>query len=281
MLDQATELRRLVAGANLAKARPETGPRTISISGGNSDFGATTIALNLAAVLAAEALRVVLIDADLACPEIASACGLAGGLGLSDVLEGRKSIHEALRRGSGGIQILSGHALGQSPVATTAQSLDRLLRQMQSLAPHADFLIVDTGNQPTDLARRMWASAERVILVTSPDPAAVMDTYALIKRTLSPAFTAVQIELIVTQADAPTALDVQQRIDQSCRRFLGLSVQLACNIPRVARSVQHKGTLSPASLAPPQGKLGQAVSKLAHRLVVPPHALNSRDHFAA
>src|SRR2546430_2629733 len=98
MSDQATELRRLVrTTGSTSPAKP--GPRTIVVSGGRPGVGATTLTIQLAASLAGDAQRVVLIDADLYRADIAARCGLARGLDIGDVLSGRQSIHEALRLG--------------------------------------------------------------------------------------------------------------------------------------------------------------------------------------
>ena len=70
-------------------------------------------------------------------------------------------------------------------------------------------------------------------IVTSPDAVAVMDTYALVKTLLSRQRLIRPIELIVTGADQSIAQDVHRRVDQSCRRFLGLPVNLAGWTPRL------------------------------------------------
>src|SRR4051812_22066871 len=114
MSDQATELRRLVSSAPRTGARRHGGPTTMVISGGRPGVGATTLASHLAATLAQDAMRIVLIDADLYRADLAACCGLAGGRGIGDVLGGRKSIHEVLQRGAAGMQILAGTASAEA-----------------------------------------------------------------------------------------------------------------------------------------------------------------------
>jgi flagellar biosynthesis protein FlhG len=100
------------------------------------------------------------------------------------------------------------------------------------LAKHADWLIVDAGNQPTELAARLWSVADDLLIVTAPDVVAVMDTYALIKTLISKHARRRPVSLIVNQSpDEATARDVHRRIDQSCRRFLDLEVSFAGCVP--------------------------------------------------
>ena len=134
------------------------------------------------------------------CADLAACCGLTGIRGIGDVLAGRKSIHEVLQRGPAGMQILAGTASAETRNDLGERAIQRLLRQMQTLGPHADWLLVDAGNQPSEFAARLWAEADRLLLVTSPDAVAVMDTYALIKTLLSRS-SLHQSGLVVNHAD--------------------------------------------------------------------------------
>jgi flagellar biosynthesis protein FlhG len=208
------------------------GAKLLVISGGRPGVGATTLAVKLAEVLASEALRVVLADADLYRADVASHCDIQGGPTIGDVLQGRKSIHEALQLGQAGLQILTGAASVELQASATERAIQRLIRQLPTLGRHVDWLIVDAGNQPTELAAQLWSVAEILLLVTSPEAVAVMDTYALIKTLLSRYAARRQVSLVVNQSpDAATSADVHRRIDQSCQRFLGLSIDFAGGLP--------------------------------------------------
>src|SRR5205809_5930668 len=157
--------------SSLSAARPWAalaGPTTLVVSGGRPGVGATTLALQLATALAREAQRIVLIDADPFAADIANRCKHSAALGIGDVLDGRKTIHEVLERGPAGMQILAGAANQQIRDSLNSKSIGRLLKQMRSLAPHADWLIVDGGNRPSELAAQLWSAADRLLIVTSP-----------------------------------------------------------------------------------------------------------------
>jgi flagellar biosynthesis protein FlhG len=228
------------------------GHNTLVISGGRPGVGATAIALQLATALAREAQRIVLIDADPFSADIAARCEHSGALGIGEVLAGRKTIHEVLQLGPAGMQILAGAANQQIRDSLNGRSIARLLKQMRSLAPHAEWLVVDAGNQPSELAARLWSAADRLLVVTSPDAVAVMDTYALIKTLLSRQSLRQSPALVVNQAaDEATAADVHRRIDQSCRRFLGLAIAFAGWLPldpKVKLAVMAAEALTPSVL---------------------------------
>src|SRR5262245_3851618 len=104
--DQANDLRKLVLHAVRGVHPPEVQPpKTVVVCGGKGGVGTTTAAVYLAAALAREGQRVVLVDANLAGPSVAGLCGLDEPSGVSDVLAGRRTVHEVLVRGPLGMQV--------------------------------------------------------------------------------------------------------------------------------------------------------------------------------
>src|SRR6187455_618232 len=110
MIDLTAERRRLMLAAAPPAAAMASGARILVVSGGRAGVGTTTIAMNLAAILASDALRVVLIDADLYRADVAAQCGVETQPNIGDMFSGRRTIHEALQRGPAGMQILAGSA---------------------------------------------------------------------------------------------------------------------------------------------------------------------------
>jgi len=270
MIDQADELRRLMFRAAQPPAPGAGGARTLVMSGGRPGVGATTLAVNLAVALAHDALRVVLIDADMQRAEVAPYCGISRGLSIHEVFAGRRSIHEALQLGPAGMQVVAGSAAPETRAAVSERSIGRFLRQLKSLAPHADLLLIDAGNQPCELAARLWSAADAVLLATAPDAVSVMDAYALIKTLLTRQTLVRPLKLVVNRLDDDaSAADVHRRIDQSSRRFLGLSIGFAGAVPYDPAAAAG-GKHPPAVLAAPDGLLASAVQRLARRLAEHP-----------
>lgn len=232
MPDPATGLQRFESSSAGLTVRHNVRPAIALISGGRPGVGATTLAVHLATALAQEALRVVLIDANLCRADVAARCNLTSSLGIEDVLAGRKNIHEVLQRGPAGMQILSGVASPTVSSSLGQRAMQRLMRQIQSLGRHTDWLIIDAGNQPSEFTANLWSMADHLLVVTSPDAVAVMDTYALIKTLLSRHSLRPAPSLVVNGVkEEAVAADVHRRIDQSCRRFLGLAIDFAGAVP--------------------------------------------------
>lgn len=232
MLDQATELRKLVLRS--VREPPADGspsPPLLVVCGGCSGVGVTTLSVHLAVALSGQGCRVVLVDADLHRPGVASACGLTGEAGIAEVLAARRDIHEVLQPGPGGVQVVTGRASASHPADWGEVAQQRLLRQLKKLGRHADVIALDAGSGGHEVLRRFWHAADEVVLVTTPDPQAVMDAYAAIKR-LAVANTAAVLRLLVNRAtDSGMAKDVHQRICEASERFLELALGLLGSIP--------------------------------------------------
>src|SRR5262249_6026274 len=112
-----------------ALAAGHAAPPMLVVSGGRHGVGATTLAVQLAAALAQDALRVVLVDANLAEPNVAARCNMGTSVGIGEVLAGRKNIHEALQLGPAGIQVLAGGLANSLVHPPNTRAIQRLLKQ--------------------------------------------------------------------------------------------------------------------------------------------------------
>jgi flagellar biosynthesis protein FlhG len=274
--DQARHLRQIVAlSARTAwTARAASGarraveaPNVIVLASGKGGVGVTTLAVNLAVTLALEGRRTVLIDADLQGAAATNLCRLDATSGVAELLSGEKGIHEVLVPGPAGVQVVPGAWAPATPAAWSPPAPERLLRSCQELGPHAEVVVVDGGSAPLAIVRRLWRAARRAAIVTSPDVAAVMGTYAAIKSAHW-AGDPLALDCIVNlAADENQAREAHFKLARACRRFLGLDLPWAGftrNDPRVAQAAA--GPL-PAVMACPQGDLARLTSVLAQKLL--------------
>lgn len=265
MPDQANDLRRLVLRSGRTGGLNDSPPpKLVVVAGGKGGVGTTTVALNLAVALAREGRRTVLVDADFAGPDCAALCRIDERYGAADVLAGRRTVHEVLQLGPGGIQVLPAARGLTDPADCTPQAQDRLLAQLEALGPHADYVLLDAGSAGGRVMRRFWEAADAVLLVTHPDTVAVMDAYASIKLVCQDTpLRAVLASVANCVADEVAAADVHERLDRACRRFLGVTILPAgflpfdpC-VPRAAAG-QH-----PFLIDAPDGAAALGIDRLA------------------
>jgi flagellar biosynthesis protein FlhG len=206
----------------------------------------------------------VFVDADLDHGGQTQLAHTSEGGSVLDVLAGRRSVHEVLQRGPSGIQVLSG-AWGVGAATEVPRAAhDRFVAELAHLAPHAEVVVVDAGRGRGTLARRLWQAAGAVVVVTTPDDAAVMQCYAAIK-VLAPD-KAAAVHTLVNLAGDASGRDVHARVAEACRRFLGIQTIAAATTVACDAMPAGDGVLVLGARSDPARALDRAADMLWARL---------------
>jgi flagellar biosynthesis protein FlhG len=163
-----------------AVVRPDP-VQVIAVTGGKGGVGKTCVAVNLAAALAAQGRRVLLLDGDLSLANVDVLLGLTPRHTLEHVLDGRCTLEEAIVETPLGFRVIPG-ASGVARLATlsTAEHLG-LVQAFSHLTAGLDVLIIDTAAGIADSVRQFCQAAQNVLVVLRDEPASLTDAYALIK----------------------------------------------------------------------------------------------------
>lgn len=262
--DQANDLRKLVLQSGRGALHDAPPPKLVVVAGGKGGVGTTTVAVNLAVALARDGRRTVLVDADFAGPDCASLCRIDERYGAADVLAGRRTVHEVLQLGPGGIQVLPATRGLTDPADCTPQAQERMLSQLEALGPHADVVLLDAGSGSGRVMRGFWEAADLVLLVTHPDTVAVMDAYAAVKLICQDQAPRAPIYCVANCApDEIAASDVHERLDRACRRFLGLQLSSAGFLPFDPCVPRAAAEQHPFLIYAPEGAAALGIDRLA------------------
>ena len=201
-------------------AKPATRAVTIAITSGKGGVGKSSIVLNLAVALARLDRRVGVLDADFGLGNVDVLLGLTPRKHIGHLLAGEASIDDITMSGPLGIQLVPASSGLRELTSLTPPQWQRLIAALELLTNRLDFLIVDTaagiGDNVVDLA----CATERVVIVTSLDPTAVVDAYAMIK-VLTHADRTKDLGLLVNGvAGEREGRIVFQQLDVAAERFL-------------------------------------------------------------
>lgn len=237
----------------------------LAVASGKGGVGKTFLAVNLALALQDMGHRCLLVDLDWGLANIDVALGLAPRRHVGHVLSGECSLEEALIEHSGLVILPNG--CGQTELAhLDAPQRKALVEAIRVSCPDRELVIADTHRGIGAFTLDIVREAEVTLLVSTPEPTALTDTYALFK-----VFAGSQPRglagLVVNQAcSAEQAAAAAHHLDAVAQRFLGLSLEyLGCLLQDAAvpRSVgQQRALLASA----PRSSATRAVRALAGRI---------------
>ncbi len=246
------------------KVRPRA--HFIGVSSGKGGVGKTNIAVNLAIRLSQMGRRVILLDADLGTANADVLCNLSPLTNLAHVVAGRRTLDQAIIDAPGGFRLVPG-ASGLAQMAALSEfERARLIQQMRQLELLADVVLVDTGAGVSPNVLSFLASADQQLIITTPEPTAITDAYAVIK-TLHRSARAVDLRVLVNMVRTPAeGRAVFDRICAVCRRFLSCTPHYAGHIVEDARVVASVRARRPFVLGAPRTEASVNIGQLAHRI---------------
>jgi flagellar biosynthesis protein FlhG len=258
MIDQATELRRI--------ARQRTRATVIAVTSGKGGVGKSNIAVNLAIKLASAGKEVVLLDADLGLANADVLCNVDLPSNLSHVISRKRELADVMVDAPGGFRLIGG-ASGLARMADlTDYDRQRLVSALAELEARTDVILIDTGAGISPNVLSFTRCADHVLVVTTPEPTAITDAYAVIK-VISRDESDRPISLLVNQVRVQgEGRVVYERIAKVAKQFLQVNVLDAGFVnsdPEVPAAVRRR---MPFLLASPRCPASLCIGQLAMRL---------------
>src|SRR3954465_908294 len=173
MIDQAAQLRSLVRERRRASV--------IAVTSGKGGVGKSNVAVNLAIKFASAGKHVVLLDADLGLANADVLCNVDLPNNLSHVIARKKELKDVMVKAPGGFYLVGG-ASGLARMADlTDHDRQRLVDALGELERQCDIILIDTGAGISPNVLSFTRAADHVLVVTTPEPTAITDAYAVIK----------------------------------------------------------------------------------------------------
>jgi len=197
----------------------------LAVTSGKGGVGKTNVVINLAAALSRFGHRVGIIDADFGLGNVDVLLGLTPTHHVGHVLTGEKNIADITIQGPLGVKIIPAGSGIRELTALNAVQWRRFHKIIQTVGADLDFLLIDTAAGVSDNVVDLLQLAERVLVVTSYDPAAIVDAYALIKI-LTTTGGKKDIGVVVNATrDADEANLVFRQLDIAATKFLDRSLR--------------------------------------------------------
>lgn len=244
--------------------------RVIAVTSGKGGVGKTTFTINLAIAMAAEGKRVFIIDTDLGTANVDILLRLQPQYNLTHLLSGQKSLIEIAIQGPGNIGIIPGGSGLPELTQMSENQFTKIITSFNQLDGLADVILLDTGAGISRDVSNFLLAADEVIVITTPEPHAIMDAYAIIKVMHSLKCQASQF-LVINRSDSEQeAQGVCHKLVTVVRNFLQKEMTYLGYITDdklVSRSLKEQ---NPLLLAYPNSTPAKNIREVANKLLHKP-----------
>lgn len=179
-MDQAQNLRNIVKKNTVIKEN-EKKSRIITVTSGKGGVGKTSVSINLAIQFRLQGKSVIIFDADFGLANIEVMIGAIPKYNLSDLIYRGKDLNDIIMKGPMDIGFISGGSGISGFGDLTKDQLTYLVYKIKELESMADIIIIDTGAGISSAVMDFVVVSNEVILVTTPEPTSITDSYSLLK----------------------------------------------------------------------------------------------------
>ena len=267
MQDQAQQLRNIIKNTNTTK-RPLA--RVITVTSGKGGVGKSNVAINLAIQFKKMGQRVIILDADFGLANIEIMFGTVPKHNLCDLIYQGKNIKEIITWGPMDVGFISGGSGISDMYHLSRDYLATIIVNLAELDAIADTIIVDTGAGVSSAVLEFLVASGEVILVTTPEPTSITDSYSLLKAlTQYPRFSpeATKIKCLSNRVESLTeGQQLFNKINAVVQRYLKVPMEYLGAIPQDSQLQQSVMQQTPASILYPNAKSVRAFEQVAAQL---------------
>jgi flagellar biosynthesis protein FlhG len=206
--------------------------KAIAISSGKGGVGKTTVTVNLGLALGMLGKRVLLVDGDLGLANIDIVAGVSARRSVGEAIDSGTPMGELLVELAARVQLLPSSSGILRFERLSQVERDVLAAELHELAADFDVVLFDTGAGLTENVLFFDSLADEVLLVTTPEPTAMTDTYALIKILALHRNVSRMTLLVNKVGSVGEGSEVHNRLSSVCQQFLHASLGFAGQIFR-------------------------------------------------
>jgi flagellar biosynthesis protein FlhG len=194
---------------------------------GKGGVGKSVLMFHVAAQLARQHHRVLLLDTDLGLANLHILANVEPRGRLEGVLAGGTDLHEAVTPLPIGCDLLAADNGQNLCLLPGNGAADALARTLGSLTREYDYILVDTPRGLTEAALQFCRACDLTVLVTTEEPTAVTNSYAWYKLAT---LTAERFPICLV-ANRSVEPGLKDHFTSLCHRFLGHAPAWAGSVP--------------------------------------------------
>lgn len=257
--DQAQGLREMVS-------RSQRRLKLVTITSGKGGVGKTSMTVNLALALSQLGYKVLVVDADFGLANIDVMLGITSKYNLSHLLRGQHTMDEIIQQGYQGVRFISGGSGVYDLLAMDTTQLEGIVGGLMAMRDSVDIILFDTGAGINDNVLQLIMASYEAVVVTTPEPTAILDAYALVK-TINKQEDAPPVRLIMNKAETKKeAENAVLGFQNIIRKYLSMDIESLGYVlfdHEVTKSIKRQ---TPIMISSPAGPTARNIMTVARNL---------------
>jgi flagellar biosynthesis protein FlhG len=245
--------------------------RVIAVTSGKGGVGKSNVSINLAIQFVKMGKKVIILDADFGLANIEVMFGVIPRYNLSDIMYKGKDIKDIITKGPLDIGFISGGSGIAKLVNLDREQIKRLVNKMSDLESMCDIIIIDTGAGIADSVMEFLVASPETIVVTTPEPTSITDSYALLKSlSMHSQFRPkdCKIKMIANKVESEKEGEMlHEKLNLVVSKFLGIDIEYLGIIPQDSNVTKAVMKQSPVSINYPNSPSTKAFENISNKLL--------------
>lgn len=267
-MDQAEQLRNIIK-ANTHTQKPLA--RVLTVTSGKGGVGKSNTSINLAIQFRKMGHKVIILDADFGLANIEIMFGAVPKYNLSDLIYEGKNIKEIITKGPMGVGFISGGSGVAGLSNLTQDNIQCIIQSLTELDSLADIVIVDTGAGISDAVMEFLVASGEIILVTTPEPTSITDSYSLLKAlSRNPKYVRedTKIKMVANKVHKKgDGAELYKKLNVVVKKYLQTPMEYLGEVPEDTQLMHAVMQQRPVSMDDPYAKSAVAYKQIAAKLV--------------
>ncbi|MDP4143278.1 MAG: MinD/ParA family protein [Bacillota bacterium] len=265
MLDQAYRLRQMATEGGPAETETDK-PKIITVTSGKGGVGKSNFVVNLSITLQKMGKKVLIFDADVGMGNDDVLMGFLPKYNVFDIIFNGKEIDDIIMTGPFGVKLLPGGSGITKISELTNTQRNKFIDKLSNLTGF-DYIIMDTGAGINRSVLGFIASCEELIIITTPEPTALMDAYSLVKA-VNHFKLKTSAKVVINRAmDEKEGQETFNKFKGAVTNFLKLNVDYLGSISEDKKLVQSVRNQQPFVIAHPNCDASKDISKIAKNII--------------
>lgn len=268
-MDQAEQLRNIVKQKNQQSASSPA--RVFTVTSGKGGVGKSNVAVNIAVQMRKKGKKVIIIDADFGLANVEVMFGAIPKYNFSDLIYRGKKIQDIITPGPMEIGFISGGSGIAGLNNLTKEQVTYLIQSLKELDHMADVIIIDTGAGISDSVLAFVQASPEILLVTTPDPSSLTDSYSLLKALYrNPSFQKKETRIKVISnrvASNEEGNSIYEKLNAVVGQFLNGNLEYLGMLPQdgmLERAIRQQ---KPVTILYPEARSSQAFEVVTDNLL--------------